>query len=143
MAKILVVDDSGYARRLLRQTLEPLGHEVVEAGSGMAGLEAYAVHAPDVVLLDLTMEDVGGLEVLARLREIDPGARVIVVSADIHRPAAEVFAYATDPTRFSEWQQGVIDGHMDSAGDPVVGARCPTPGVSVEGIGSRPPRSSP
>lgn len=37
----------------------------------------------------------------------------IVTSADIDRPAAEVFAYATDPSRFSEWQQGVIDGHLD------------------------------
>jgi CheY-like chemotaxis protein len=94
VAKILVVDDSGYARRILRQTLEPLGHEVVEAGSGMAGLEAYAVHAPDVVLLDLTMEDVGGLEVLTQLREIDPAARVIVVSADIQRSTGKEVAQA-------------------------------------------------
>jgi two-component system chemotaxis response regulator CheY len=85
VATVLVVDESGYARRLLRQTLEAHGHGVIEAGGGMAGLEAYAVHAPDVVLLDLTMEDVGGLEVLARLREIDPEAKVIVVSADIQR----------------------------------------------------------
>ena len=94
MAKILVVDDSGYARRILRQTLEPLGHEVVEAGSGMAGLEAFAVQAPDVVLLDLTMEDVGGLEVLTRLRELDPDARVIVVSADIQRSTGKDVAQA-------------------------------------------------
>ena len=94
MATILVVDDSGYARRLLRQVLEPLGHAVVEAASGMAGLEAYAVHHPDVVLLDLTMEDLGGLEVLARLREIDPAARVIVVSADIQRSTGKQVAEA-------------------------------------------------
>ena len=94
VAKILVVDDSGYARRLLRQTLEPLGHAVVEAGSGMAGLEAYAVHAPDVVLLDLTMEDLGGLEVLTQLRAIDPAARVIVVSADIQRSTGKQVAQA-------------------------------------------------
>jgi two-component system, chemotaxis family, chemotaxis protein CheY len=94
VAKILVVDDSGYARRILRQTLEPLGHEVVEAGSGMAGLEAFAVQAPDLVLLDLTMEDVGGLEVLTRLRELDPAARVIVVSADIQRSTGKQVAQA-------------------------------------------------
>jgi len=54
----------------------------------------------------------------------------IVTSAEIERPAAEVFAYATDPTRFREWQKGVVDGHMDSpAGGthtPAVGARCVT-----------------
>jgi hypothetical protein len=54
----------------------------------------------------------------------------IVTSAEIGRPAAEVFAYATDPTRFSEWQQGVVDGHMDGPAvgslSPAVGARCVT-----------------
>lgn len=42
------------------------------------------------------------------------------------RPAEEVFAYATDPTHFCKWQKGVIDGHMDQAGTPSVGARCRT-----------------
>lgn len=37
----------------------------------------------------------------------------IVESADINRPAAEVYAYVTDPTRFSEWQQGVVSGRME------------------------------
>ena len=50
----------------------------------------------------------------------------IIVSTEVDRPAAEVFAYATDPTRFSEWQQGVVDGHMDQPGSLVVGARCTT-----------------
>src|SRR5690348_9092029 len=54
----------------------------------------------------------------------------IVTSADIDRPAAEVFAYATDPARFSEWQKGVVDGHMDGRADgtqpPAVGAKCVT-----------------
>ncbi len=45
----------------------------------------------------------------------------IVTSAEISRTAAEVFAYATDPARFPEWQQGVVDGHMDGT---AVGARC-------------------
>ena len=54
----------------------------------------------------------------------------IITSAEIGRPAAEVFAYATDPARFSEWQKGVVDGHMDGPADgtgtPVVGATCVT-----------------
>jgi hypothetical protein len=49
----------------------------------------------------------------------------IVTSAEINRPAAEVFAYATDPSRFSEWQKGVVDGHIDSQ-TPTVGAKCVT-----------------
>ena len=47
----------------------------------------------------------------------------IVTSTEIERPAADVFAYATDPTRFREWQKGVVDGHMDGPAD-TVGARC-------------------
>jgi uncharacterized protein YndB with AHSA1/START domain len=50
----------------------------------------------------------------------------IVTSTEVDRPAAEVFAYATDPTRFREWQKGVVDGRMDHAGPPAVGARCLT-----------------
>lgn len=53
----------------------------------------------------------------------------IVASAEIDRPAGEVFAYATDPSRFSEWQQGVVEGHMDGPGNgavPAVGAKCVT-----------------
>ena len=54
----------------------------------------------------------------------------VVTSAEIGRPAAEVFAYATDPARFSEWQKGVVDGHMDGPADdtgtPAVGTRCLT-----------------
>jgi uncharacterized protein YndB with AHSA1/START domain len=47
----------------------------------------------------------------------------IVTSAEIERPAAEVFAYATDPSRFREWQKGVVDGHMQGQSD-MAGARC-------------------
>ena len=54
----------------------------------------------------------------------------IVTSTEIECPAAEVFAYATDPTRFREWQKGVVDGHMDGpakeAGPPAVGSKCVT-----------------
>ena len=42
------------------------------------------------------------------------------------RPAAQVFAYATDPARFHEWQQGVTDGHLDQPGPPRVGTKCLT-----------------
>ena len=54
----------------------------------------------------------------------------IVTTAEIGRPVEEVFACATDPARFKEWQKGVVDGHMDGpaggAGTPAVGARCVT-----------------
>jgi uncharacterized protein YndB with AHSA1/START domain len=50
----------------------------------------------------------------------------VVASTEVDRPAAEVFAYATDPSRFAEWQKGVVDGHGEPSGTPPVGARCRT-----------------
>jgi hypothetical protein len=50
----------------------------------------------------------------------------IVTTIEIDRSADDVFAYATDPTRFSEWQQGVVDGRLDPPGAPAVGTRCLT-----------------
>ena len=46
----------------------------------------------------------------------------IVAAVDVDRPASDVFANATDPTRFHEWQKGVVDGHLDQPGLPAVGA---------------------
>ena len=50
----------------------------------------------------------------------------IITSTEIDRPAADVFDYATDPTRFNQWQNGVVDGRMDHPGTQQVGARCLT-----------------
>ncbi len=85
MAKILVVDDSNLARRTLRHILEPAGYQVVEAEDGIAALERYFLDRPDLVLLDLIMTGMPGLEVVAKLREMDPQARIIVASADIQK----------------------------------------------------------
>ena len=90
--RVLVVDDSGLARRRARTILEGAGFEVFEAEDGMSALEAYYVQKPDVVLLDLVMKGMYGLEVLARLREMDPHARIIVISADIQTSSHELVA---------------------------------------------------
>jgi two-component system chemotaxis response regulator CheY len=82
-ARILVVDDSGLARRRARSILEGAGYEVLEAEDGMSALERYFVARPDLVVLDLVMKGMYGLDVLAKLREIDQSAKVIVVSADV------------------------------------------------------------
>ena len=81
--KILIVDDSALSRRTLRRILEPAGYEVVEADDGMAALEIYFLEKPSLVLLDLVMKGMYGLDVLVKLREMDQEARVVVASADI------------------------------------------------------------
>ena len=88
--KVLLVDDSGLARRSARRILEGAGYQVVEAEDGMAAIEQYFVEKPDVVLLDLVMKGMYGLEVLSKLREMDPDARVVVLSADIQTSSREM-----------------------------------------------------
>jgi two-component system chemotaxis response regulator CheY len=88
--KVLLVDDSGMARRSTRRILEGAGYDVVEAEDGMAAIERYFVEKPDVVMLDLVMKGMYGLEVLSKLRELDPEARVVVLSADIQTSSRDM-----------------------------------------------------
>jgi two-component system, chemotaxis family, chemotaxis protein CheY len=89
-AKILIVDDSALTRRSLRQILETAGCAVVEAENGLDALERYFLDKPDVVLLDLVMNGMYGLDVLQKIRELDPRARIIVVSADIQTSSQDM-----------------------------------------------------
>ena len=91
-AKILLVDDSALARRTTRQILESAGYLVVEAEDGMAALERYFLEKPDLVLLDLVMKGMMGLDVLDKLHEMDPKVRAIVLSADIQDSSRELAA---------------------------------------------------
>src|SRR5690348_9487629 len=91
---VLVVDDSALARRRIRAILESAGYGVIEAEDGMSALERYFVDKPDLVVLDLVMNGMYGLEVLTKLREMDPSARVIVVSADVQTSSHEMVEQA-------------------------------------------------
>jgi len=93
-ARILVVDDSGLARRRARSILEGAGYEVLEAEDGMSALERYFVSRPDVVVLDLVMKGMYGLDVLTKLREMDESVKVIVVSADVQTSSQQLVSNA-------------------------------------------------
>jgi two-component system chemotaxis response regulator CheY len=92
--RVLVVDDSALSRRTLRQILEPAGYDVVEAEDGLSALERYFLDKPDVVLLDLVMQGMYGLDVLIKLRELDSEAKVVVVSADVQTSSHEMVEQA-------------------------------------------------
>jgi two-component system, chemotaxis family, chemotaxis protein CheY len=81
--KIMIVDDSGLSRRVLRRILETVGYAVVEADDGMSALERFYLEKPDLTLLDMVMKGMTGLEVLEKLRTMDPAARILVATADI------------------------------------------------------------
>ena len=79
--QILVADDMPMVRRLCTSILRGAGHKVVEAEDGAGALEQYAEQRPDAILLDLRMPNMDGLAVLRQLKERDPTARVVIVTA--------------------------------------------------------------
>lgn len=80
--KILIVDDALFMRNVIRKNLEECGYrETMEAADGKEALELYRKWQPDLVLLDITMPGISGLEVLEQLRRESPEARVIMCSA--------------------------------------------------------------
>ena len=80
MACILVVDDDQFVRSLLRAVLERQGYSVVEAENGAEGLLAYQAKPTDVVITDIQMPGMDGLEMSIKLRRAFPTARIIAMS---------------------------------------------------------------
>ena len=78
--RVLVIDDEGGIREAVRQVLEYEGWEVRTAASGGEGLTVYPEFRPHVVLLDVKMAGLDGLDTLSRLRDLDPPATVIMIS---------------------------------------------------------------
>jgi CheY-like chemotaxis protein/anti-anti-sigma regulatory factor len=80
MNKILVIDDEKITLRMFGLFLEAYGYEMLAAESGEQGLELFEHERPKLVLTDIKMPTMDGLEVLQRIKEIDPGAEVIVIT---------------------------------------------------------------
>jgi CheY-like chemotaxis protein len=79
--RLFLCDDNAQYRQLARLAFEQAGHEIVgEAGNGAEALERAQAVAADVVLLDLNMPVMGGLEALPQLRATLPGARIVVLT---------------------------------------------------------------
>lgn len=82
MIKVLIVDDAAFMRLAIRRMLEKNGIEVVgEAENGAEGIKKYFELLPDVVTMDITMPEVGGIEALKSIIQKDPKARIIMCSA--------------------------------------------------------------
>ncbi len=81
MTKVLVVDDAAFMRLVIRTMLEKNGFEIIEAENGAAGVKKYKECNPDVVTMDITMPEMDGLKALKTIREHDPKAKIIMVSA--------------------------------------------------------------
>ncbi len=82
MKRLLVVDDALFMRRLIGGVAREAGWEVVgEAGDGSEAVALYPELKPDLVTMDLVMPNMGGLEALRLIRELDPEAKVVVITA--------------------------------------------------------------
>jgi two-component system chemotaxis response regulator CheY len=81
MTKVLVVDDAKFMRVRLTKLLSGQGFDVLEAENGEEAVKAYKEAKPDAVLMDITMPEKDGLEALKEIRESDPKARVVMLTA--------------------------------------------------------------
>lgn len=80
--RILVVDDAMFMRMVIRKNLEEIGYsEILEAKDGEEAVQMYTELRPDLVMMDITMPIMSGLEALERIKEIDPAAKIIMCSA--------------------------------------------------------------
>ncbi|MEM6821490.1 MAG: response regulator [Verrucomicrobiota bacterium] len=80
--KMLVVDDSGIARRNVLEDLKTHSfEEIFEAASGEEAIDLYEKHSPDLVTMDITMPGLDGLTCVTRIIDINPSARILVISA--------------------------------------------------------------
>lgn len=83
MAKrILIVDDAAFMRMMIREILTKNGYEVVgEAENGARAIEKYRELLPDLIVMDITMPEVNGIEAVREIRKINPEAKIIMCSA--------------------------------------------------------------
>ena len=80
MEKILVIDDEKPTLKMFRLTLMAYGYEVLTAENGQEGLEVFEREQPRIVLTDIKMPGMDGIEVLRRIKQIDPATEVIVIT---------------------------------------------------------------
>lgn len=81
-ARVLIVDDLAFIKLIIRDTLEKHGFEVVgEAANGFEAVEMYMKIRPDIVLMDITMPRMDGIQSLSKIMSIDANAKVIMCSA--------------------------------------------------------------
>ena len=110
MRTVLIVDDERPARELLKMTLdwEALGFSTpLEANNGKKALEQYNMHKPDYIITDIQMPVMDGLELIEKIKEINPNQRIIILSCH------ESFSYAKKALKL-----GVMDYLIKDALNP-------------------------
>jgi len=78
--RVLIVDDSEPMRRMINTFIADLTSEIFECTDGSEALEAYSQHQPDLILMDVKMNTMDGLEATKQIKQIYPLARIVIVS---------------------------------------------------------------
>lgn len=89
MARILLIDDDEAVRDVLRQTLTHFGHTVIEAANGKEGLASFQSVGADLMITDIVMPEMEGLELLMELRKRKPPIKIIAISGGGRGNAAD------------------------------------------------------
>ena len=95
IARILIIDDDSAVRNSLRTYFERVGYQVAEAGDGRACLRLHAAAPADVIITDLFMPDVDGIEIIRELRRMPGRVKVIVVSGGDSTGTLNMLDHAT------------------------------------------------
>jgi two-component system chemotaxis response regulator CheY len=82
MPKVLIVDDTAFMRLTIKTMLEKNGFEIVgEAENGKEAIEKYFEYRPDIVTMDITMPEMSGIQALKAIKQKEPQAKIIIISA--------------------------------------------------------------
>src|SRR5579863_5729403 len=85
VTRILIADDASTTRVLLRKLFEQHGYECIEARNGEEAVKIFHAQRPDLITLDIHMDELSGMAVLQVLLKIDPKVRVVVITSETEK----------------------------------------------------------